>query len=59
VKGDSELDLVRSGLEDTMRSSYKIISDVWNSSPKIPDLRTAAMMVAIKRVAQGYTSLGI
>ena len=59
VKGDSELDLVRSGLEDTMRSSYKIISDVWNSCPKIPDLRTAAMMVAIKRVAQGYTSLGI
>ena len=59
VRGDSELDLVRSGLEDTMRSSYKIISDVWNSSPKIPDLRTAAMMVAIKRVAQGYTSLGI
>ena len=59
VRGDSELDLVRSGLEDTMRSSYKIISDVWNSNPKIPDLRTAAMMVAIKRVAQGYTSLGI
>ena len=59
VKGDSELDLVRSGLEDTMRSTYKIISDVWNSSPEITDLRTAAMMVAIKRVAQSYTSLGI
>ncbi len=59
VKGDSELDLVRSGLEDTMRSTYKIISDVWNSSTEITDLRTAAMMVAIKRVAQSYTSLGI
>ena len=59
VKGDSEIDLVRSGLEDTMRNSYKIISDVWNSDDKIADLRTAAMMVAIKRVAQSYTSLGI
>ena len=59
IKGDSEIDLVRSGLEDTMRNSYKIISDVWNSDDKIADLRTAAMMVAIKRVAQSYTSLGI
>ena len=59
VKGDSELDLVRSGLEDTMRSTYKIISEVWNADSNISDLRTAAMMVAIKRVAQSYTSLGI
>jgi glutamate dehydrogenase (NAD(P)+) len=59
VKGDTELDLVRSGLEDTMKNTYKIISEVWNTEPNVSDLRTAAMMVAIKRVAQSYSSLGI
>ena len=55
----SELDLVRSGLEDTMMETYKVISAVWNGNKNIPDLRTAAMMVSIKRVAQSYGSLGI
>ena len=59
IKGASEVDLVRSGLEDTMRNSYQVISDVWNGDKNVTDLRTAAMMVAVKRVAQSYTSLGI
>ena len=59
VKGDSELDLVRSGLEDTMRTTYEVISDLWNSDTNIPDLRTAAMMVSIRRIASTYSSLGI
>ena len=59
IKGSSELDLVRSGLEDTMRNSYQVISDVWNNDENAKDLRTAAMMVAIKRVAQSYASLGM
>jgi glutamate dehydrogenase (NAD(P)+) len=59
VQGASELDLVRSGLEDTMMETYKVISEVWNSNKDIPNLRTAAMMVSIKRVAQSYGSLGI
>ncbi len=59
VKGSSELDLVRSGLEDTMRNTYEVISEVWNNKNNIPDLRTAGMMVAIQRVAQSYASLGI
>ena len=59
LKGASELDLVRSGLEDTMMETYKVISAVWNGNKNIPDLRTAAMMVSIKRVAQSYGSLGI
>jgi glutamate dehydrogenase (NAD(P)+) len=59
LKGASELDLVRSGLEDTMMETYKVISAVWNDNKNIPDLRTAAMMVSIKRVAQSYGSLGI
>ena len=59
VQGGKEIDIVRSGLEDTMRSSYQIISETWNSDKKILDLRTAAMMVAIKRIAQSYSSIGI
>ena len=59
VRGDSELDLVRSGLEDTMRTTYDVISDLWNSDTNIPDLRTAAMMVSIRRIAGTYSSLGI
>ena len=59
IQGLSELDLVRSGLEDTMIETYNVISDVWNSNKKIPDLRTSAMIVSIKRIAQSYGSLGI
>ena len=59
VRGDSELDLVRSGLEDTMRTTYDVISNLWNSDNNIPDLRTAAMMVSIRRIAGTYSSLGI
>ena len=59
VQGASEVDLVRSGLEDTMRGSYNIISKVWNETKGVPNLRTAAMMVAVKRVVQSYSSLGI
>ena len=59
IQGLSELDLVRSGLEDTMIETYNVISNVWNSNEDIPDLRTAAMMVSIKRIAQSYSSLGI
>ena len=59
VDGGTEIDLVRSGLEDTMRNSYRVISEVWDREDAAPDLRTAAMMVAVRRIAQGYQSLGI
>ena len=59
IEGGTELDLVRSGLEDTMRNSYQVISDVWNREKLASDLRTAAMMVAVRRIAQSYQTLGI
>ena len=59
VQGASEVDLVRSGLEDTMRGSYNTISKVWNETKGVPNLRTSAMKVAVKRVVQSYSSLGI
>ena len=59
IEGGSELDLVRSGLEDTMRNTYDVISEVWNTDENCSSLRTAAMMVALRRVALSYSSLGI
>jgi glutamate dehydrogenase (NAD(P)+) len=55
----SERDLVYSGLEDTMTETYESISELWNSEFDIPDLRTAAMIIAVKRVVQSYSSMGI
>jgi glutamate dehydrogenase (NAD(P)+) len=59
LDGATELDLVRSGLEDTMRQTYETISREWNSNDAVLDLRGAAMKVAVQRVAQSYSSIGI
>jgi glutamate dehydrogenase (NAD(P)+) len=59
VSGPSEIDLVRSGLEDVMCQTYQDISKRWHSSDKIPDLRTAAMTIAIERIVSSYDTLGI
>ena len=59
MQGSAEIDLVRSGLEDTMRNTYEVISEVWNKNPNANDLRTSAMMVSVKRVMDSYNSLGL
>ena len=59
IRGSDEIDLVRSGLEDTMRNTYEVISKVWNNNPIANDLRTSAMMVAVKRIMDSYNSLGL
>ena len=59
MQGSAEIDLVRSGLEDTMRNTYNVISEVWNNNPNANDLRTSAMMVSVKRVMDSYNSLGL
>ena len=59
LSGTTEINLVRSGLEDTMRGAYSAISTTWNETDSVPDLRTAAMMIAVDRVAQSYISIGI
>jgi glutamate dehydrogenase (NAD(P)+) len=57
--GASEEDLVYSGLEETMIEATKDILAVWRSSPDIPDMRTAAYVVAINKVGTSYAELGI
>ena len=59
LSGATEINLVRSGLEDTMRGAYNAISVAWNDKDNVPDLRTAAMMIAVDRVAKSYISIGI
>ncbi len=56
--GPDEVDLVNSGLEDTMINAYHEIRDIWKSKPGI-DLRTAAFISAINKIATSYTELGI
>ena len=59
LKGAREIDLVRSGLDDIMRSAYGQISAIWNGRSGIPDLRTAAYSIAISRCADAYSAIGI
>jgi len=59
LSGATEINLVRSGLEDTMRGAYSAISKTWNQKDNVSDLRTAAMMIAVDRVAKSYISIGI
>lgn len=57
--GADEVDLVYSGLEETMISATREIMDCWRNNPAIPDMRTAAYVVAINKVATSYAELGI
>ena len=59
MQGPTELSLVRSGLDDTMRIGYKAMSDKFHSSEKIKSLRMASMIIAIEKVSEAYVSLGI
>ena len=59
LSGATEINLVRSGLEDTMRGAYEAISKTWNDKDNVSDLRTAAMIIAVDRIAHSYISIGI
>jgi len=59
TKGAEEIDLVRSGLEETMINAYHQIREIQVQNPKIRDLRTAAFVNAITKISNDYISLGI
>jgi glutamate dehydrogenase (NAD(P)+) len=42
-----------------MRISYQAISKVWNEREDVKDLRTAAYLVAIGKVAASYRAKGL
>ncbi len=58
-RGAEEIDLVRSGLEETMINSYNQIREVMKRKRKVDDLRTAAFVSAINKISSDYLSLGI
>lgn len=57
--GADEIELVHSGLEETMITATREIVHIWKSNPAIPDMRTAAYVSAINKVATSYAELGI
>jgi glutamate dehydrogenase (NAD(P)+) len=59
VHGPDEVDLVHSGLEETMITATREIMEEWKKNPQIPDMRTAAYVVAINKVGTSYAELGI
>ena len=58
ARGADEVDLVNSGLEDTMIVAFNEIHEIWKTRKGI-DLRTAAFISAINKIAQSYMELGI
>lgn len=59
MHGAEEVDLVRSGLEETMITATREIMEIWKFNPTIPDMRTAAYVCAINKVGTSYAELGI
>ena len=57
-QGPVEIDLVRSGLDDTMRSAFQEIRErYWRE--KMKSYRTSAMSIAIEKIYNRYSILGI
>jgi len=59
VHGASEEDIVNSGLEETMIVAYHAIRDALKRNPKLGDLRAAAFLTAIDKIAMAYKELGV
>ena len=57
--GPDEIDLVHSGLEETMITATREIMEIWKANPAIPDMRSAAYVCAINKVGTSYAELGI
>ena len=58
-QGAKELELVRSGLDDTMCAAYQSIREIWHGRSDVSDLRLAAYLVAVDRVAENYKTKGL
>ena len=59
IHGADEIDLVNSGLEDTMIKAYHEIREFHKSTRSIQDLRTAAFALSISKIKDAYYAMGI
>lgn len=59
TEGTSEEDLVNSGLEESMVSAFQEILDIRRRFKKVGDMRTAAYICAIEKIADSYQQRGL
>jgi glutamate dehydrogenase (NAD(P)+) len=59
IEGTDESDLVNSGLEETMICACSEILDIRNRQRGVTDMRTAAYICAIQKIAKSYMELGL
>lgn len=59
IHGADEIDLVRSGLDDTMRLAYQAMSRTFHQNDKVRDFRTAVFVVALEKISQSYLDVGV
>lgn len=59
TNGMNEIDLVNSGLEETMILAYHEILNVHQKHPGKMDLRTAAFVVALEKICVAYEQRGV
>ena len=59
TRGGTEVELVNSGLEDTMITAYQQIRETFMQHNEIPDMRTGAFVCSMKKIASDYISMGI
>ncbi|HET8572809.1 MAG TPA: Glu/Leu/Phe/Val dehydrogenase [Edaphocola sp.] len=59
LHGPDEVDLVYSGLEDTMIGAYNEIREIFKATSGVNDMRTAAFIGSINKVGSAYEELGI
>ncbi len=58
TQGAGEIDIVNSGLEETMVNAYHSTRNIMKEK-EIPDLRTASFVNAIEKIALSYIDRGI
>ena len=59
VRGADEFDLVRSGLDDSMRLALQEIIDTKNRTENVDDYRTAAYVIALTKLSRSYIDIGV
>lgn len=59
LDGAREIDLVRSGLDEIMRSTYRQLSSLCHRDKNIRDMRTAAYVISLKHIAEAYRAIGL
>jgi glutamate dehydrogenase (NAD(P)+) len=59
TRGGDEIDLVRSGLEETMVTAYHTINGLKKQRKKVTNLRQSSFINALEKIASDYKSLGV